>query len=622
MRISLNTSLSFKRQLRPSEEAEFSNVLKLGKEKLGNTGHSMLIVPSASLPQCINTGVGNMLDEEGKRFFDFAKQYWGVNYIQLLPEGRYKGINSSYLPYSGSALDLGSHLINIELLSKKDFGEILTEKDINKVVQANNCVRKDFRINFDNVLPTYSENEKALRKAYKELIKADTNSKRELIKNIELYAESNREWLEPKLIFEALSTKYKSADTRNWNEFDRNFYNIDVVPVEKRLQAIEGIKNSELKSEIKFFEFKQYLAETHLAMARDELNKKGIKLSGDALAGFSYDEIWANPKAFVKGYSIGYGLPALDLDSPEAEKLLRQKFHNFAKRYDGIRLDMSWAYVTQPLINSATKNKDHKEYGEKVLLIIEDEIKKVKGSNFDLENITHEMEAASEDFKLFKEFEIKELAKKRNKIFSTMHLGKDWETVENFRKRGWKEGSYVLGTTNHDSETLRETYANLSKRKEQVEVLSQILKIPKEKLNNFSSFMQAKFAEPMRSKHNMMFFTEALNLTEKYKGMGMGEDYCIKIPKNYQNLYFKSLEAGEGFNVMDALEKAFVAEGLDRKEPDLYKKIVKYRKILQAKEKGRSKLYGLSATILAGLILVFSFIFHKKRAGTPDSNVR
>lgn len=622
MRISLNTSLSFKRQLRPSEEAEFSNVLKLGKEKLGNTGHSMLIVPSASLPQCINTGVGNMLDEEGKRFFDFAKQYWGVNYIQLLPEGRYKGINSSYLPYSGSALDLGSHLINIELLSKKDFGEILTEKDINKVVQANNCVRKDFRINFDNVLPTYSENEKALKKAYKELIKADTNSKRELIKNIELYAESNREWLEPKLIFEALSTKYKSADTRNWNEFDRNFYNIDVVPVEKRLQAIEGIKNSELKSEIKFFEFKQYLAETHLAMARDELNKKGIKLSGDALAGFSYDEIWANPKAFVKGYSIGYGLPALDLDSPEAEKLLRQKFHNFAKRYDGIRLDMSWAYVTQPLINSATKNKDHKEYGEKVLLIIEDEIKKVKGSNFDLENITHEMEAASEDFKLFKEFEIKELAKKRNKIFSTMHLGKDWETVENFRKRGWKEGGYVLGTTNHDSETLRETYANLSKRKEQVEVLSQILKIPKEKLNNFSSFMQAKFAEPMRSKHNMMFFTEALNLTEKYKGMGIGEDYRIKIPKNYQNLYFKSLEAGEGFNVMDALEKAFVAEGLDRKEPDLYKKIVKYRKILQAKEKGRSKLYGLSATILAGLILVFSFIFYKKRAGTPDSNVR
>ncbi len=90
MHIQEITTINFKRRLRSSEEAEFSAILKQGKEKLGNTGHSMLIVPTASLPQSINTGVGNLLDPEAMKFFDFAKQYWGINYIQTLPDGNYK----------------------------------------------------------------------------------------------------------------------------------------------------------------------------------------------------------------------------------------------------------------------------------------------------------------------------------------------------------------------------------------------------------------------------------------------------------------------------------------------------------------------------------------------------
>ena len=481
-------------------------------------------------------------------------------------------------------------------------------------------------VNYENVLPKNSTNEKILRKAYNELIKANTNTKKQLLQNIEQYSKANKEWLEPKSIFEALSTKYNSSNTHRWNEFDRNFYNTDIVPIEKRLQEIENIKNSELKTEIKFYEFKQYLADTHLAKSKKELNKKGIKLSGDALAGFSYNEIWANPKAFIKGYSIGYGLPALNLNTPEAEKLLRQKFNNFAKRYDGIRLDMSWTYVTQPLIDSRSRNKKHKEYGEKILLIIEDEIKKVKGNNFNLENITHEMLASEEDFSLFKGPKLKELAQNRNKIFSTTNLNSTWETVENFRNRGWGKNSYILGTTNHDSETLRETFANVSKRTTQIDALSQILKIPKEKLNEYSSFIQAKFAEPMRSKHNMIFFTEALNLPEKYKGVEKTRDYRIKIPKNYQEMYFKSVEKGEGFNIMDALEKAFVAEGLDKKEPKLYKKIVKFKKILQSKEKPLNKLYklglGVGISLGLGVLTYLFYITHKKRAENIGSKIQ
>ena len=122
MRVNSIISLNFKRRLRPNEEADFAMTLKQGKEKIGNTGHSMLIVPSTSLPQKINTGVGNILDEEALKFFDFAKQYWGINYVQLLPEGTYRHHNNIFLPYSGSAFDLGPQLINFNLLTENEYG--------------------------------------------------------------------------------------------------------------------------------------------------------------------------------------------------------------------------------------------------------------------------------------------------------------------------------------------------------------------------------------------------------------------------------------------------------------------------------------------------------------------
>ena len=381
MQIRLNTHLSFQRRLLQSEEAEFSDVLKKGKEKVGNTGHTVLIMPSASLPQSVNTGVGNMLDSDGLKFFDFAKQYWGINYVQLLPEGTPKIYSDGrVLPYSGSSFDLGSHIINIEQLTKEKYGHLLSAEDVDLIVAKN----KSLCVNYENVVAKESITEGMLRKAYNELIKADTSSKQEILKNIEQFSEKNKSWLEPKSLFEALSFKYKTRDICKWDNVEQNLFNEDIVNLSQRKSTIENIKNSDLAKEIHFFEFKQFLAESHLEEAKKELNKKGIKLSGDALAGFSFDEIWANPKAFSRNHSIGYGLPALNLDSVEAEKLLRQKFNKFAQRYDGIRLDMSWAYITQPLIDSSKNTVSRKEYGDKILNIIEDEIIKVKGVDLNL----------------------------------------------------------------------------------------------------------------------------------------------------------------------------------------------------------------------------------------------
>lgn len=625
MLITFNTSLNFKRQLRPEEKAEFSDILQKAKEKVGNTGHSMLILPSASLPQELNTGMGNFLDKKGLEFVDFAKQYWGINYIQLLPEGNLKIVKGQqFLPYSGSSLDLGTHLINLELLTTKDYGELLSKSDIENVIKGN--IVSDTRVNFENVIHTKSPTDNSLRKAYNELKKADTPAKKQLLEEIKNYSEVNKEWLEPKSIYEALTKKYNSPITQNWNNFDKNLYNPDIVSIAERNKCIEGILRSELGEEARFYNFKQFLAEKHLAKAKTELNQKGIKLSGDLLVGFSRDEKWANPKAFHRDCSIGWGLPALNFNTTEGEKLFRQKVQNFAKRYDGIRIDASWSYIHQPIRNQITKTTSFQEHNEKILNIIDEEVQKIKGKDFNLENIMHEFIANPKDFSIFDGSTIKPICKDRVKIYPSSNMSFDWQTTSAFKKRGWKDGSYILGTTNHDSLPIRAEFKNLAKRTEQINILSNILNIPKEKLNNLSGFMQAKFAEPMRSKHNMFFFTEALNILDRYKdNVNRCDDYRIKIPNDYQEQYFKSLEKGEGFNIMDALEKAFVAEGLDKKEPELFKNISKYNKILKSTEKSGKKkkiifaLIGIKLAITAVLLTHFK---NKKKAEKLGSSAQ
>lgn len=622
MRVRNISNINFQRRLTKNEEVEFSAVLKQGKEKVGNTGHSMLIVPSASLPQKINTGVGNLLDEESGKFFDFAKQYWGINYVQLLPEGRYKTFGRDcVLPYSGSAFDLGPQMININLLTQKEFGNLLNKDDI-KYIESNVNYSTNNKVQFENVILKNSPHENMLRKAYTELVKADTPEKIQLLNEIEIFKEANKDWLEPKSIYEALSAKYQSRDTRTWSKFDHNLYNTDFVSIERRIATIKKIRESNLGNEAKFYEFKQFLAENHLARAKSELNKKGLKLSGDMLAGFSFDEVWANPKAFIKDCSIGWGIPAINFETPEGEALIRRKVRNFAKRYDGIRLDASWAYITQPIHNYVTGEKTKKEYESMILDIIDDEIKRIKGKDFNLENIMHEFVANPRDFNLFDGTELRLLGKDRVKIYTSHNLTGNWATTTAFKDKGWKNGSYILGATNHDSYPLRKEFKNTKKCLGQKNVLSRILKIPRENLESYQGFIQAKFAEPMRSKHNMLFFTEALNLLDRYKdNEHLKDDYKVKIPKNYQEEYFKSLEKGEGFNVMDALEKAFVAEGLNEKEPKLYKKIVKYKNILKS-SKENSNLFSnrfvkwgvfLSTFILIGIITQ-SLINNKKKA--------
>lgn len=557
MDLKINSSINFQRRLKPKEEGEYSAVLKEAKEKVGNKGKSILIVPTSSLPQekQNNTGVGTLNTQESEKFFDFAKKYWGINEVQIQPVGQYHGWNGKYPIYSGTSMDLGNHMIDIK--------SHCTKEEFEELVKANNDCRT---VNYPNIVEKYSKQEEILRKVY---------AREKLNSEFAKFKAENSKMLEPKALYRALAEINHTHNYKFWNETDKNLYSLPKVERDKRIAEVYKLK----ENEIDFYKFKQFLAENDLKKAKEKLNQKGLKLDGDMICGLSFDEVWSHPNAFLKGQIMKWDLPALNLDSKEAEQLIREKVNVYAKRFDGLRIDAAWTYV-EPL---------NKDYGDKILNIIDDEVKKVKGADFDLHNVMHEFAASAEDFNIYKNGELRPYIKDRVQIYTSDWLSEDWGSNKSFLERGWKPENFVVGATNHDSEPIKIKEA-------QAEVLSKILGIPKDKLMNESEFIKAKFAEPMTAYNNMLYFRDALAL----KG--------DRISADFEESYFKNLESGNGFNPMDALEKSFRAKGLDKTEPELYRKIVKYRKILEGKQSSYWKIAVIATCagilISAGLLLL------------------
>lgn len=547
MEIKINSAVNFQRRLKPKEEADYFATLKLAKEKIGNRGKSILIIPTTALPQEVsnNTGLGNIAGKESAMFFDFAKKYWGINEIQIQPIGQYHNHNGTYPIYSGTSLDLGNHVINIK--------SHCTEEEFQELVKSNNNSND---LNYENIVDKNSKQEKILKRIYKR--EASNKEFAEFKKN-------NAQYLEPKALYRALRELNNSYDYKNWNDVDKNLYLLPKKERENRIAEIYKQKSEE----IDFYKFKQFLAEKDLKQAKENLNSKGLKLNGDLICGFSFDEIWAHPKAFLEGKTIGWGLPALDLESKDAENLLREKIQLYSKRFDGFRIDASWTYINQP---------NGKNYNDKILNIIDDEVKKVKGANFDLKNIMHEFTASEENFRLYDGEKLKDCVKNRVQIQTSDWLSENWGSNKAFLERGWNPENFIIGATNHDSKKIKFD-------KEQAKVLSKILNIPESKLNNEEEFIKAKLAEPMMAYNNMIYFKDAL-ATDKNK-----------LSMDFEKEYIYNLEHNKGFNPMDALEKAFKAKGLDSEELELFNKIVKYKKILENKEFSHKKIAAIAVGV-------------------------
>lgn len=604
----VHNSVVFKRALTSDELTGYKKVLSKAKEKVGQTGKSIFIMPTTCLPQEseLNTGIGHIASKKAQEFLGYMHDYLGFNVVEDLPAGQVAPKNGFYCAYNGSALALGNHQICPELLATSSYENLLTKEEVKEIVKNNLGAEKDKIVNFRNVMNPSGEQNNILKKAYERFKELNESS--------------------------TLKQKYKNFVKENddWLTFAR-----------------EG------EPDVGFYKFKQFLADEHLREGKKKLNDKGIKLAGDCLIGFSPDEVNAFPNAFKEGYSIGWGLPALDYDTilnknSDSYKLLKRKVQLQAKRYDVIRFDAAWAYVS-PVVSPHGEKRilvsNRKYMQNSILNNIEDWVKEVK-PDFDLKNLIYEFDASPD---VFSEFDYSSSIGDRIRIYSSeyMHSSSNskWGYNKAFSKLGLSQDKYILGVGNHDSTPLRliaepkkvpENYnknANdlQSLKDNAIKTLSEELSLSREKLDNPVEFSKAKFAEPMMSKNNQYFYMDVFGREEIFNLHGYNttvhpeKNFAYKVPENYKKAYHSTLEQGYGFNPMDSLQKVFEAKGYDKTESKLYDEIKKYNSILSEEtvaetiinktKKSGNKTLKIALCICGALALLISgyFIFKKHK---------
>ena len=227
---------------------------------------SGVLMHISSLPS--ETGIGT-LGVEAYRFVDFLKKS-GQTYWQVLPLCPTSYGDSPYQSFSTFAGN--PYFIDFEILCKDG---LLKSSDYSKIDWGRNPEKIEFSKIYENrfnVLKIAYNNFDLTKKEYVEFC------------NINSY------WLEDFGLYMALKNAF---DGKPWNEW----------PIElktRKSSAINKIK-TELKNDIEFQKFIQYLFFCQWSSLKKYANDNGILIIGDIPIYVASDsaDVWANPKQFL-----------------------------------------------------------------------------------------------------------------------------------------------------------------------------------------------------------------------------------------------------------------------------------------------------------------------------------
>lgn len=227
---------------------------------------SGILMPIFSLPS--KYGIG-CFSKEAYRFIDQLKQC-GQTYWQILPLGP-TGYGDS--PYQSFSTFAGNpYFISLEDLIKE--GLLHTEE----------CEACDFGNS-----ERYIDYEKLYRNRFKLLKKAYERSNIEDDASFQAFEYQNRMWLEDYALF--MSVKHSFGEV-SWDKWDED------IRLRKKV-AMEKYKE-ELKEEIKFYKFLQYLFSTQWKNLKHYANQNGIQIIGDIPIYVAFDsaDSWSHPELY------------------------------------------------------------------------------------------------------------------------------------------------------------------------------------------------------------------------------------------------------------------------------------------------------------------------------------
>lgn len=230
---------------------------------------SGILFPVFSLPSRFGIGC---FSRDAYEFIDFLKES-GQGFWQILPLGPTGYGDSPYQPLSAFAGN--PYFISPEELINEG---LLTWDEANSCDFGADCERVDYGA-------LYNNRKNLLKIAFERFVEKGGLSSADFLE----FKEKEAFWLEDYCLYMALKDKFSGA---SWLTWERNI----------RLREAETIRQikEELKNEIAFYEFQQFVFEKQWKAVHKYATEKNIKIIGDIPFYVSLDgaDAWSHPEAF------------------------------------------------------------------------------------------------------------------------------------------------------------------------------------------------------------------------------------------------------------------------------------------------------------------------------------
>ena len=595
---------NFQRALTSKELSNYKATIKKAKEELGIEDTTVIAFDfSYPTKKCRNTGIGTSFSDYASGFNVFLKNTMGINSVQLQPQGKISKGNVS--PYSGTNFALGKHIIDLNLLTTQEYGNLLDDGYIASLDYnyPKNKTTREYRTDYNWAL---TNQEEALKMAWENFKKSQSPK---LKKEFREFKKENSSWLEYEALFTILSKKYGTTNFSEWEETDKNLYNND-FPLEIRQRRIQELKNTH-KEEIDYENFTQFILDKQQKFSKEKNNQNGIKLYGDDLIGFSQSEVWGNKACFKDNEFYGATESSWGVGAPDYSKIgkcngkdtkelgetgrfLYNTFVQFFKRYDGVRIDAAWQFVTPIIYNQYGEKITSKGVDDTVFNIIKLAAKNVYKEKFDEnnpDNIMVEMVGRSsvDGAKLTKNI--------YPQLYTTLLEYKDKNPKYRESEEGLKAGKYYIGTSCHDNESLVNNSRNVDLRESHFYQMKNDYNLNEDNLGFIckeyqsqnmeqkrqEDFKTAKLAEIFTTSKQFFTLPDAFGMQEKINMGGVVDDsnWTVRIPTDYERFYYTQLSNGYGLNLPKVLDTAMEMKNI--KNPVLSKKLKDFSEILRQK---------------------------------------
>ena len=612
---------NFGRAFTTEEKKAYSSLISDAKKEL-NIQDTSAIVFDFNVPseKGYNTGIGTTFSDSMQKFISFVQSMTGISSIQVQPQGKISETNTS--PYSGTNYAYGEHIVDLKKLSTPEYASILDEEKISNFAAREwdgDKIINEYRANY-GALMHYPFLESAYDN-FIEKVEAGDEQALKLNAEFEQFKSDNSSWLQKESLYEVLSLEYGTTDFSKWSETDRKLFDKG-YPVDIRTKRIAQLEKEQAEK-IEVENFIQFIADKQQKESREMLNSKDIKLYGDCLIGFSQSEMWANPSCFRENLYYGgpdpncsetngiqtWGLPALDYTKlgecsedgdlsklGEVGKFLYDKYSLFFKRYDGIRMDAAWQFVTPFIYQAVNGNYEEFKLPEinfTIFNIMKAAAKDTLGDKFDEQNPDNIMlELVGMSAGKSREMTLNTYPH----LYTTAYAQYD-ETPKKFLEKGYQDDKFYVGVGCHDNDSLvnmahcnytsdlhmagmKRDY-NLDTSKLPFE--AEEYKKQDEQAKREEDFRTAKFGEIFTSTKQFFTLPDMFGMEERINisGKTSKDNWTIRIPSDYEKFYFSQLSNGFGLNLPKVMATAMGMKKSNNQE--LIKKCNEAAEILRQK---------------------------------------